>query len=60
MPFKQTMWHVYARTPRTTWVELNAFDNEADARALVKDVLDGGGHEVMMETSEEGRPDAPK
>lgn len=46
------LWRVFSRTPRTTWVELNAFDNEKDARDLVREILNSGGHEAMIETDE--------
>lgn len=43
------LWRVFARTNRTDWVELNAFDNEKEARELASEVLNSGGTEVKIE-----------
>lgn len=44
------LFKVMARTRRTDWVELNAFETKAEALALAREVVNSdGGTEVMIE-----------
>lgn len=46
------LYKVFARTKRTDWVEINAFESEDEARTLMREIINSdAGTEVMMETS---------
>ena len=46
------LYKVFARTRRTTWVEVNAFESKDEAVALSREIVRAdAGTEVMVEQS---------
>lgn len=43
------LYKVFARTRRTDWVEINAFESKDEAMTLAREVLSDVGTEVMIE-----------
>jgi hypothetical protein len=48
------LYKVFARTKRTDWVEINAFETKDEAVSLMREIVNGDvGTEAMMETHEQ-------